>query len=64
MGPANANPVSSPTGIARTISGDAAAPNSAVTSTNTDDTSSTRKPIHARLPSAMSRGRSGVAYIA
>ena len=63
IGPAKARPVNTPTGIANTIKGDSAAPNRAVTSTKTDDTSSTRNAIHARLPRAMSLGRIGVAYI-
>ena len=64
IGAAKARPVRTPTGIASTIMGDAAAPNRAVTSTKTEDTSRTRKPIHAMLPSAMSLGRIGVANIA
>ena len=64
IGPANAIPVRTAAGIASTISGEAAAPNSAVTSTKTVETSSTRNAIQARFPSAMSFGRIGVAYIA
>ena len=64
IGPANAIPVRTAAGMARTISGDWAAPNATMTSVKTarDQRQPGRDP--GRLPSAMSRGEIGVAYIA
>ena len=50
--------------MASTTSGDVAAPNSTITTVKIEATSSSRAPIQARLPSAMSLPRIGVAYIA
>ena len=64
IGAANASPVSTAAGIARRISGEVAAPNTMMTSVKTLAISTSRAPIQARLPSAMSRPSIGVAYIA
>ena len=64
IGAANAIPVRTAAGIARTISGDSAAPNSTMTSVKIEQMSVSRAAIQARLPRAMSRGVIGVAYIA
>ena len=64
IGAAKASPVSTATGMASTTSGDVAAPNSTITTVKIEATSSSRAPIQARLPSAMSLPRIGVAYIA
>src|SRR3954466_804612 len=63
IGPANARPVSTAAGIAKTMSGDSAAPKSTMTSVKIAQIIVSRAVIHARLPSAMSRGVMGVAYI-
>src|SRR5258705_5238442 len=64
IGPANAIPVRTAAGIARTIVGDAAAPNRTMTIVKMVEISVSRAAIQARLPNAMSRGEIGVAYIA
>src|SRR4029077_5694095 len=63
-GAAKAIPVRTAAGIARTIRGDWAAPNSTITKVKIDEMRVSRATIQARLPRAMSRGEIGVAYIA
>ncbi len=57
-------PVSTATGMPRTTSGECAAPNTMITTVKTVAIIARRIAIHKRLPRAMSRGDSGVAYIA
>jgi hypothetical protein len=64
IGAAKARPVSTATGMANTTSGDSAAPKSTITAVNTVEIMSRRAAIQSRLPRAMSRLRSGVAYMA
>ena len=64
IGAANAMPVRTAAGIPRTISGDAAAPKSAMTIVKIDAMIVSRRAIQTRLPTTMSRGEIGVAYIA
>ena len=64
MGQAKAIPVRMAAGIASTMSGDWAAPNATITIVKMVQIIASRAAIQARLPSAMSRGVIGVAYIA
>jgi len=64
MGVAKASPVRIAAGIARTISGDAAAPKRTITKVKIAVIIVRRTVIQATLPRTMSRGVIGVAYIA
>ena len=63
IGPAKAIPVRTAAGMANTISGDSAAPNTTMTIVKIVQTRVSRATIQTRLPRAMSRGEIGVAYI-
>src|SRR6266852_2949368 len=64
IGVEKARPVRTADGIARRISGEAAAPNSAITIVKLAAIAVSRIAIHVTLPMTMSRGEIGVAYIA
>ncbi len=64
IGVANAMPVRTAAGMARTIVGAAAAPKAMMTSVKTVEIIVSRAAIQARLPTAMSRTEMGVAAMA